>query len=141
MSALSWDGEAREVKARFARLDDDLTGLWPEMAYGTWNRDQMLVAESDDGSLAGGLLFIDGGHAVFYVESIRVAPRETRRFYVVKPLLQAVFDYAREHGKLIACWPVPEGEFADLLMRSGCEDQGPHRYLLRRVHDALPWER
>ena len=59
------------MKARFARLDDDLTGIWPEMIFGEWNRDQAIVAEDAAGAIIGGLLFLDAGHPILYVESVR----------------------------------------------------------------------
>ena len=126
------------MKARVARLDDDLSTIWPEIAQGcTVNRDQVLVAESDEGALIGGLIFVDGGHWVIYCESLRAAGR----IYVVKALVQALHEYARREGRLLIAWVVPEGPFADLLLKEGCEDQGAHRYLIRQAHAALPWER
>lgn len=129
------------MKARFARLDDDLTVVWPETASIHVNRDQVIVAEDGDGKIAGGLIFVDGGHWVMYVESIRTLLPKERRFWAVKPLVQAVHDYARRNGRLLISWVVPEGDFADLLVKAGCEDQGAHRYMLRAAHLPLAWER
>jgi len=83
-----------------------------------FNRDQMLVAVEDDGSLVGLAILYDGGHETLFLEHFVVHPL-TRGRRVAECLMSGCVEYGRQRGARMLFGFSPNAKFVRRAQRAG----------------------